>query len=380
MTSKGIYYIAREVSQFTSIAALWKEIGGKFLTWEYQKNRIAKQYPFREWKTRRFVKIRNLNNFYCQLGILFPGCESGTIRHYYLGPFPADLEVLICTSMWPVPPRSERPFITFQFYHGVGDKRFKVGGKRTELPPMFDHWDYWMLPGEKDKQKLLKACKDCGITLRPDQLVETGYLRFDKIVNKQYDPAALLRQAGIPNNSRKNILFAPTWKWGGGTLMSHYRLFCDIITQHYNLIIRNHVHDTQNVQIVKTYCLEKMIKNVYFVDDTIMNITDNITFADLMISDSSSVMYDYLIMDRPFIFNKIACKDVFQPSERFNVKRCGLEFDIEKDNILDIIERSFTTDQFKSHIAEVRQNCFYHLDGKATERTVRFIQDIRNRQ
>jgi hypothetical protein len=32
---------------------------------------------------------------------------------------------------------------------------------------MFDHWDYWMLPGEKDKQKLLNACQEYGIVLRP---------------------------------------------------------------------------------------------------------------------------------------------------------------------------------------------------------------------
>jgi len=92
------------------------------------------------------------------------------------------------------------------------------------------------------------------------------------------------------------------------------------------------------------------------------------------------VMYDFLIMDRPLIINKTLSKDIYQPEKRFDIKRCGLEFDIEKDDILDIIERSLTTDEFKSAIADVRQNCFYHLDGKATERTVNFIQNILNRE
>jgi len=379
MIFEGIYYLAREASQFASIAPIWSEIGGKFLTWEFQKNRIARQYPFREWKVRRFNKNRNLSGFYRQLEVLFPGCEAGSIRHYYLGPFPADLKVLICTSMWPIPPRTERNFVTMQFYHGVSDKRYKVGVKRNELPPMYNHWDYWMLPGEKDKQKLLKACQKNGIEIKPEQLVAIGYLRFDKIINHQYDRMALLKHAGIPDNGRINILFAPTWKWGGGTLMNHYKKFCDLIPQRYNLIIRNHIHDNRNIEVVKKYCREKRIEHVYFVNDLIMNITDNIIFADLMISDTSSVMYDFLIMDRPLIINKTSSKDVYQPEKRFDIRRCGLEFDIEKDNILDTIECSFTTDEFRSAITEVRHNCFYHLDGKATERTVRFIKDILNR-
>jgi len=379
MSNQGIYYLARNASQFTSIAPLWQEIGGKFLTWQVEKNRIAKIYPFRKWKTYLFQKTRNLNSFHRHMATLFPGCESGSVKHFYLGPYPSDLEKLICTSMWSVPPRSERSYVTFQFYHGVcSDKRFKVGRKRTELPPLYDYWDYWMLAGEKDKQKLLHSCRESGIVLRPEQMVEIGHLRFDKIINHQYDRSALMKMAGIPDNGRKNILFAPTWKWGGGTLMSHYRLFCDAITQHYNLIIRPHTNDDKNIKIVKEYCLEKQVQNVYFIDNSIMNIIDNMTFIDLMISDSSSVMYDFLIMDRPLIINKTLSKDVFLPEDRFNIKRCGFEFNIEKDDILDTIEHSFTTDQFKSHIAEVRQNCFYHLDGRATERAANFILNVKS--
>jgi CDP-glycerol glycerophosphotransferase (TagB/SpsB family) len=112
----------------------------------------------------------------------------------------------------------------------------------------------------KKISKIIESRKESGIILRPEQLVETGYLRFDKIINKQYDLAALLKLAGIPDNGRKNVLFAPTWKWGGGTLMSHYKVFCDMIPQQYNLIIRNHINDTRNIQTVIDYCHEKNIE------------------------------------------------------------------------------------------------------------------------
>jgi len=227
----GIYYLAREPNQFTTIASLWEKIGGKFLTWRVRKNLFGNSYPFRWWKSLFFPQLRSLRAFRRQMKTLFPEATIETIWHFYLGPFPSDLQNLICTSMWPVPPAEKRSFKTFQFYHGVSDKRFKVGSGKNEYPPLFDHWDYWMLSGEKDKQKLLLACREAGIKLRPEQLVEIGYLRFDKIINHQYDHRALMAKAGIPDNGRKNILFAPTWRWGGGTLMSHYKVFCDQISR-----------------------------------------------------------------------------------------------------------------------------------------------------
>jgi hypothetical protein len=41
------------------------------------------------------------------------------------------------------------------------------------------------------------------------------------------------------------------------------------------------------------------------------------------------------------------------PSEkRFDIKRCGVEFDIEKDNILAVLEHSFITDEYKAAIVK----------------------------
>lgn len=371
----GLYYFAREANQFTTIESLYHDLGGKFLTWRISKIRFGRPYPFRRWKLMLFPKVRHLEKFNSQVRRLFPGCQVDSVRHFYLGPFPPDLRALICTTMWPVPARSERTYLTFQFYHGVSDKRFKVGGKGREFPPMFDHWDFWMLTGEKDKQKLLKACRANGIVLKPEQLVEIGYLRFDKIINRRFDRAALQARAGIPDNGRKNILFAPTWKWGGGTLMSHYQTFCEQIPREYNLIIRNHINDARNVEVVKAFCRQRQIANVYFIDDSIMNIIDNIVFADLLITDSSSVAYDFLIMDRPMIFNKTVSEDVLPAEEQFNIRRCGLEFDLEKDDILKTIEQSFLKTEFLAEIAAVRANCFYYLDGRATERAAAFIRE-----
>ena len=376
MKSKSTFYLAKAASQFVSVAPLWYRIGGTFLTWEIKGSRLGKKWPIKEWSIRHFPKMRNNSKFFRQIKQLFPGCEYDTIRHFYLGPYPDDVKILICMTMFPIPPQDKRDFVTFQFYHGVVDKRFKVGVRR-EYPPMFDQWDYWMLPGEKDRQKLLFHCKNAGITLNEDRLVKIGYLRFDKIINKNYDKRELMNLAGVPDNGRKNILFAPTWRWGGGTLMSHYKEFCNKIPKTHNLIIRNHTNDSRRIREVMQYCEDNSIENVYFVSDEIMNITDNMVFADLMISDNSSVAYDFLILGRPLIFNKTESPDVITPEYRFNVRRCGYEYDIESEDILDVIEKSFSSDKFKSHIEEVKHNCFYFLDGKSTDRAVEFITSAR---
>lgn len=374
--SSGIYYLAYKPSQFTSIAPLWEKIGGTFLIWKIVRNRFGRVWPIKEWKTKFFPKRQNLEPISTQLQDLFPGCNYRGIRHHYLGPFPADLKVLICTSLWPVPPRAERSFPTFQFYHGVSDKRYKLGGSWKEFPPLFANWDFWMLPGEKERRKLVSAAREAGINLRPEQLVEIGYLRFDKIINRQYDLDEIRKRVGIPDNGRLNILYAPTWRWGGGTLRSHYREFCNRIPQEYNLIVRNHINDSDFLPVIKRYCDENKLQNVYFIDDSCMNFDDNMVIADLLITDSSSVSYDFLIMDRPIIFNKIINEDIRPADFPYDNRRCGFQYDIEKDDIKKIIEASFTTNQFKSQIREVRQNCFYFLDGKATDRAIEFINKI----
>jgi CDP-glycerol glycerophosphotransferase (TagB/SpsB family) len=377
--NQGIYYLAKEASQFTSIESLYNRIRGTFLTWEIIRSRvITRKWPITWWNTNFFPRKRDLNKFKKEIEFLFPSCSHDTVHHFFRGPYSKDIKVLICMTMYPIPPKNKRNFTTFQFYHGVTDKRYKVNN-RKEYPARYDQWDYWMLSGEKDRQKLLNAAKLAGIILKDESLVKIGHLRFDKLINKQYDKSALMELAGIPENGRKNILFAPTWKWGGGTLMSHYQEFCIKIPEKYNLIIRNHTNDTRNIEVVKQFCREKEIKNVYFVDNGIMNIIDNIIFSDMMISDpSSSVMYDFLITNRPLIMNKNTSPDVSVPEYQFDVRRCGFEYDIEKEEILDVIEKSFTSNKFEQHIKEVCGNSFYFTDGKSTERAENFIQNILN--
>jgi len=374
--NNGIYYFAFKPNQFTTIAPLWEKIGGTFLTWEIVRNRFGRVWPVKEWKTKFFPRRRNLEPIFKQLQNLFPRCDCQGIRHHYLGPFPADLKTLICTSLWPIPPLEERAFPTFQFYHGVSDKRYKLGGSRREFPPLLGNWDFWMLPGEKERQKLLSAAQEAGINLRPEQLVKIGHLRFDKIINRQYNRDEIKSRAGIPDNGRLNILYAPTWCWGGGTLKSHFQEFCNRIPEKYNLIIRNHINDSNFLPVIKRHCQENNLQNVYFVDDRCMNFNDNMIIADLLITDSSSVSYDFLIMDRPIIFNKLVSEDVRPADYLYDNRRCGFQHDIEKDDIMKLIEASFATDQFKSQIREVRENCFYFLDGKATDRAIEFISKV----
>ena len=73
-----------------------------------------------------------------------------------------------------------------------------------------------------------------------------------------------LEYLGIVDKSRKNILYAPTWKWGDGTLRRFGKKFCKEISRDYNLIIRPHFQDRSYIIKLKLWAKLNGLKHVYF--------------------------------------------------------------------------------------------------------------------
>ena len=91
--------------------------------------------------------------------------------------------------------------------HGAGDKKY--GGSAEILKS----YDYHFISGPKHLHKM----KDMGVEIPSEKLVDIGYPKFDDYVNNQIDRNGYMNYLGIKDRSRKNILYAPTWRWGNGT-------------------------------------------------------------------------------------------------------------------------------------------------------------------
>ena len=92
-------------------------------------------------------------------------------------------------------------------------------------------YDYHFISGDKHLHKI----KDVGITIAEEKLIKIGYPKFDEYLDSKLNKDQNLEYLGIVDKSRKNILYAPTWKWGDGTLRRFGKKFCKEISRDYNL-------------------------------------------------------------------------------------------------------------------------------------------------
>ena len=164
--------------------------------------------------------------------------------------------------------------------HGSGDKPY-LGESIYEKMATFD---YHFLAGPKSLKKL----QDKNGNISQDRLIKIGNMRFDDYINERIDHTLEYDRLGIKNRQLKNILYAPTWKWGKGSLLTWAHHFSEKIGPHYNLIIRPHGHERMKISKLRRYVKTNQLQNIYFsnASDLAQHDTMNdFAVSDLLISD-----------------------------------------------------------------------------------------------
>jgi CDP-glycerol glycerophosphotransferase (TagB/SpsB family) len=214
-----------------------------------------------------------------------------------------------------------------------------------------------------------------------------GYARNDDLFRK------IDVHQVFPNlDFEKVIYWLPTYRqhfWG---VANHSDISMPIIytQQDANLInecaVKNKmliivkVHQVQDVTKISEYNLSNLIfiKNDFFDDKDFTNY-QLLGSSDAMISDYSSVYYDYLLCDKPIGL----CFDDF---EEYN-KREG--FTMDPNVILAGGEKIYNTNDFCDFIANVAQGkdllkekrneiklmCHDNIDNKSSERIVDYLEE-----
>lgn len=134
------------------------------------------------------------------------------------------------------------------------------------------------------------------------RLIETGYPRNDILSNYQNsDLEAIKTKLNLPSN-KKVILYAPTWRDNSFNLKGYtFKLKVDFkkwqkaLGKDYVVIFKPHY------LIVNDFDLESVKDFVYFVDPK-EDISSLYLIADILVTDYSSVFFDYAILKRPIYF------------------------------------------------------------------------------
>ena len=250
--------------------------------------------------------------------------------------------------------------------HGTGDKKY--GGSFSTL----ETYDYHFISGPKHLHKI----KDVGINLPKEKLIKIGYPKFDDYVNKKVDRKEYYKYLGIKDESRKNILYAPTWEWGDGTLHKYGKKFCRAISEYYNLIIRPHYHDRKHIRKIKLWVKSNGLEHIYFSNPANIinsNSINDFFISDLMISDTSSIIYEYLITKKPIIIANNNYQDLHYMPDEMNILKVAKKYD--GNNILSLINDSLNENS-QPNYEELLHNCFYYNDGKSAKRASDFILSL----
>ena len=252
--------------------------------------------------------------------------------------------------------------------HGTGDKKY--GGSFNTL----ETYDYHFISGPKHLSKI----KDVGIEIQEEKLIKIGYPKFDDYVNQKVDKEKYYNYLGLKDRSRKNILYAPTWEWGDGTLHKYGKKFCQEISKDFNLIIRPHYHDRKHIRRMKSWAKKNGIEHIYFSNPANIinsNSINDFFVSDLMISDTSSIIYEYLITKKPIIIANNNYKDLHKMPDEMNVLKIAKKYD--GDDIISSINDSLNEDSLSDY-DQLLNNCFYFNDGKSSERAADFVFSLKN--
>ncbi|MFD3922260.1 CDP-glycerol glycerophosphotransferase family protein [Streptomyces sp. NPDC058595] len=207
---------------------------------------------------------------------------------------------------------------------GFAESRIKAQNapEREKLSAALGRFDHFLVRSEHDVATLARDYR-----LPAESLVRCGYPRNDRLVRARatdesrgrFPRPALAAGLGIPDH-RQVVLYAPTFrgmpKKGRPTrLPLDVRRFAERFGDEYVLLVRAHYLESAALPV----CPPGTVIDVSAHHD----VSELLCLADALITDYSSIMFDYALLDRPMVF--------FAPDLDAYVAERGSYFDLRAE-------------------------------------------------
>ena len=250
-------------------------------------------------------------------------------------------------------------------------KRYKIEASK---------FSFFISPSKFASQKFISAwnLKEIG---KEDIIVEEGYPRNDFLFNyTEKDVAKIKKELGIENDKRKIILYAPTYranqhKSGVGYVYKEeidFQSFINKFGKDYIILFRPHYF------VANSFDFEKYKGFVYDVSK-IDDVNELYIITDILITDYSSVFFDFANLKRPIIFYmydldhyKNESNGFYLDLEELPGKITKTQEELEKE--LTELEKNFKYDE---KYKKFNEKYNYLDDGNASKRVIdKIINDI----
>lgn len=281
---------------------------------------------------------------------------------------------------WKIPPRHTT---VIQTWHGTPLKKLGLDIEEVTMPGVttseyyeqFLHdtqkWDYLIAPNEYSLNIFRHA-----FHIPTERMIPSGYPRNDVLhYVTSYDTERMKCQLGLDPN-KKVILYAPTWRddenQGQGQYQMNLALDIDLLREALQdeayLLIRSHYlisqHDVAGDEFIIDVSSYPEISDLYIA-------------SDLLITDYSSVFFDYALLKRPMIFYAY-------DYDKYKENTRGFYFDYHtvpgpivqtNEELLEIIQESlYTQSLHPNHLTFLNQYGHWE-DGHAAEQVFDMVMN-----
>ena len=237
-----------------------------------------------------------------------------------------------------------------QVFHGLAGE--KKGHFRIR-----NYFDLYLTQGPYFTKWFSKAAtrhKDFNV-------VQTGWSKLDvygKALHKyDSDKLALLKKS----KAKKIILYAPTFS-PSLTSAPHLLTQIEELAKSKEYLVMIKFHDLMAEDMIDSYKkLSMSFENVLFIEER--NIIKYLLIADLMISDTSSVVYEFLLLDKPVI--------------TFKNNSLAINWDnqLSFDGLVNRVVENLLEDPFKQQRLKILNEYHPYTDGNSAKRMVDAVEE-----
>lgn len=244
-------------------------------------------------------------------------------------------------------------------------KRYKVEAKK---------FSYFISPSKYATEKFVSAwnLKEVG---KENIIIEKGYPRNDFLYNyTKNDVEKIKSKFRLENTDKKIILYAPTYRGDQHTSGLGYTYKEEVNFERFQKELRDDfiILFRPHYFVANTFNFEKYKGFVYNVAD-VDDINELYIISDILITDYSSVFFDYANLKRPMIF-------YMYDLEHYRDESNGFYFNVEEelpgkitrtdDELLEEIKRVSKEFAYEEKYKKFNEKYNYLEDGKASKRVV----------
>ncbi len=226
--------------------------------------------------------------------------------------------------------------------------------------------DLLCVPGEIHKRQLLK-----NVNI---PIIVTGMPKLDKVFDQSLDRLSLLNKMNL-NVNNKTVLLAPTFNDEFSIIPYLTHSIRKYIPDYLNIIVKLHGVTPDHIRSAFRQITENS-ENIYLCED--YDISECIVVSDVMISDVSSVVYEFLSTYKPVIlFDSPRQKDYPNYNENdieYRFRDIGLRCS-NTDKLPELLFRALTNPQLSEEQKKIA-DLFISVKNQSTKQVIDAALDL----